>query len=150
MENEKLDQILNIVMDIKTRVTNLETDVAELKSDVAELKTRVTNLESDVAELKTEVATLKLDVAELKVEFKEIKELAQENREDFMLTKEYIEKKDREARRDRTDNGAFRAAQEVEIKAIKNKVTEIDEKVGILNVKFEKMFEQKAKNMVAI
>ena len=54
-----LDLILKELKEIKTRVTNIETDVADIK-------VRVTNLESDVADIKVRVTNLEKDVADIK------------------------------------------------------------------------------------
>ena len=68
MENEKLDQILNIVLEIKADVEELKADMKEVKSRLTAVETEVSELKSDVEVLKTDVSELKSDVAILKVD----------------------------------------------------------------------------------
>ena len=139
MENKKLDQILNVVLEV---VEN----VAGLKAELNEVKENVSKLEKD---LKAEIKDVKEDVAKIKVQLKELKEIAIENRTDFMLTKEYIEKRDREVRKEKLENEKYKEEQKIQTEALRNKVSEIDQRVDIDDIKIEKLFILETANMLA-
>ena len=170
MENEKLDQILNVVLEVKKDVAELKVemkevkadvavlkaemkevkaDVAVLKTDVAELKAEMKEVKADVAVLKTDVVKLKVEMGRMKVEIKDVKEIAMENRTDFMLTKEYIEKRDKEFKREKIENEKFKTEQQIQTEAATNRIAEIAEELSIDKIKIEKLFALETAAMLA-
>lgn len=135
MENKKLDQILNVVLEVTKNVAKLEKEIKEVKEEVAKIK--------------VELKDVKEDVAKIKVQLKELKEIAIENRTDFMLTKEYIEKRDREVRKEKLENEKYKEEQKIQTEALRNKVSEIDQRVDIDDIKIEKLFILETANMLA-
>ena len=61
------------LLQLPTRFTRVEDDVAVLKEDVAVLKQDVAVLKEDMAEVKEDVAVLKEDMAEVKQDMAEVK-----------------------------------------------------------------------------
>ena len=136
MENEKIDQILNIVLELKTDVIQLKTDVAELKTDVAELKKEIVGLKKTQGEF----YSLKKEFNEFKKAFKELQEVVYETREDFMIMKEYIEKQDKRMREDEKEFKKFVKGNRIFNEALKNEVEEINTRSRTNEIKIEKLF----------
>lgn len=130
-----MDQILNVVLEVTKNVAKLEKEIKEVKEEVAKIK--------------VELKDVKEDVAKIKVQLKELKEIAIENRTDFMLTKEYLEKRDREARKEKLENEKYKEEQKIQTEALRNKVSEIDQRVDIDDIKIEKLFILETSNMLA-
>lgn len=61
----KINQILKIVITIQQEVTEMKQDIATLKEDMAELKDRVTSLEEKVTSLEEKVTRLEERVTSL-------------------------------------------------------------------------------------
>ena len=75
------------LLQLPTRFTRLEGDVAELKHDVTEVKHDVAELKHDMAEVKHDVAELKHDVAEVKHDVAELKHDVAELKHDMAEVK---------------------------------------------------------------
>ena len=76
------------LLQLPTRFTRVEDDVAVLKQDVAVLKEDMAEVKQDVAVLKEDMAEVKQDVAVLKEDMAEVKEDMAEVKEDMAEVKE--------------------------------------------------------------
>jgi chromosome segregation ATPase len=64
-QDVEIAEVKATVMDVNTRLTRVEADVAVLKTDVAALKTDVAALKTDVASLSTGIATVQVGIDEI-------------------------------------------------------------------------------------
>ena len=101
MENEKLNQILDVVLEKKE-------DVKDLKIRVTNLEKRVTKIEQNVESLSNNFDLLSGRVDKLQNNYNELNPIAMELKDLFILTKNYIEKEHKEAIEERKINAEFR------------------------------------------
>ena len=66
-------QMKSDIVDVKGRLTTVESDIAKMKSDIVDVKGRLTTVESDIAEMKSDIAEMKSDIAEMKSDIAEMK-----------------------------------------------------------------------------
>ncbi len=154
MENEKLNQILNVVLNIQKNVEELNVRMGNVEKDVAELKIRMTNVENRLTNVETRLTNVEnrltnvenrlmnveKDVTNIKQELKEVKMIALDTQDFFLITKDYIENEHKEALKERKVNAAFRKSQEFKLDVIRKELAEVVERSKSNEIKIDKLF----------
>ena len=76
--------------ELRSDVTELQSDVKELRSDVTELRSDVTELQNDVKELRSDVTELQSDVKELRSDVTELQSDVTELQSDVTKLQENV------------------------------------------------------------